>query len=65
MNLELHGNWNILKGKLKQKYGELTDDDLVLAEGEEDKLIGNLQKKLNKSKTEILAELNDLITSNK
>ncbi|MEO9485264.1 MAG: CsbD family protein [Ekhidna sp.] len=61
MNLELSGNWNILKGKLKAKYGNLTDDDLTLAEGKEDILIGNLQKKLNKTKAEILTELSDLI----
>ena len=35
---KLKGNWNELKGKLKQKYGELTDDDLTYAEGKEDEL---------------------------
>lgn len=64
MNIDLPGNWNLLKGELKQKYAALTDHDLVYAEGEEDKLLGNLQKKLNKSKAEILSEFNDLITSN-
>ncbi len=43
--LKLKGNWNELKGTLKAKYGELTDDDLVYAEGKEDQLLGKLQKK--------------------
>jgi uncharacterized protein YjbJ (UPF0337 family) len=36
--LELKGNWNQLKGKLRQKYGQLTDDDLSCSEGKEDEL---------------------------
>jgi uncharacterized protein YjbJ (UPF0337 family) len=56
-NLELRGNWNEVKGKLKQKYGQLTDDDLNLAEGKEDELIGRIQKKLGKTKDEIKKEL--------
>ena len=42
-----------VKGKLKQKYGQLTDDDLAFAEGKDDELLGRLQKKLGKSKEEI------------
>jgi uncharacterized protein YjbJ (UPF0337 family) len=56
----IKGNWNELKGKLKQKYGNLTDDDLMYSEGREDEMLGKLQKKLGKSKDEIsrlLAEL--------
>ena len=41
-NLQLKGNWNELKGKLKQKYGQLTDQDLTFAEGKEDELLGRL-----------------------
>lgn len=48
-NLKLKGNWNELKGKLKSKYGELTDDDLMYAEGQEDQLLGKLQKKTGQS----------------
>ncbi|GGZ33360.1 hypothetical protein GCM10007049_28760 [Echinicola pacifica] len=48
-NLKLKGNWNELKGKLKEKYGELTDDDLMYAEGQEDQLLGKLQKKTGQS----------------
>ena len=51
--LQFKGSWNELKGKLKQSYGNLTDDDLVFAEGKEDELLGRLQKKLGKSKEEV------------
>lgn len=50
---EIKGNWNELKGKLKQKYAILTDDDLLLAEGKQDELVGRLQEKLGKSKEEM------------
>lgn len=51
--LQIKGTWNEVKGKLKQKYGELTDDDLLLTEGKEDELYGRLQTKLGKTKDEI------------
>jgi uncharacterized protein YjbJ (UPF0337 family) len=51
--LEMKGSWNELKGKLKQQYANLTDDDLVFAEGKEDELLGRLQKKLGKNKDEV------------
>lgn len=51
--LQIKGSWNELKGKLKQSYGNLTDDDLVFAEGKDDELVGRLQKKLGKSKEEV------------
>jgi uncharacterized protein YjbJ (UPF0337 family) len=51
--LQIKGSWNELKGKLKQQYGSLTDDDLVFSEGKEDELLGRLQKKLGKSKDEV------------
>lgn len=62
-DLKLKGNWNELKGKMKQKYGELTDDDLAYTEGKEDQLLGKLQKKLGKSKDEIKKELNSWMES--
>jgi uncharacterized protein YjbJ (UPF0337 family) len=43
--LQIKGSWNEIKGKLKQKYGQLTDNDLSFAEGKEDELLGRLQKK--------------------
>lgn len=51
--LEIKGNWNELKGKLKKKYAVLTDNDLMYDTGKEDELYGKLQKKLGKSKDEL------------
>jgi uncharacterized protein YjbJ (UPF0337 family) len=56
----IKGNWNELKGRLKQKYGNLTDDDLMFTEGKEDEMLGRLQKKLGKSKDEIRRLIADL-----
>ena len=50
---ELKGNWEEMKGKLKQKFATLTDDDVLLAEGKEEELMGRLQIKLGKSKEEL------------
>lgn len=50
---KLKGNWNQIKGKLKQQYGDLTDDDLTYAEGKEDELLGKIQKKTGQSKEEV------------
>ena len=47
------GQWHEIKGKLKQKYGQLTDDDLTFAEGKEEEMLGRLQTKLGKTKEEI------------
>ncbi|MDP2043476.1 MAG: CsbD family protein [Algoriphagus sp.] len=45
MSLQLKGTWNQIKGELKEKFGELTDDDLLYQEGQEDKILGKLQEK--------------------
>jgi uncharacterized protein YjbJ (UPF0337 family) len=58
--LQFKGNWNVIKGKLKQKYGELTDDDLTYVEGQEDELYGRLQRRLGKSISELNQELESL-----
>ena len=47
---KIKGNWNTIKGKLKQQYGDLTDDDLTYAEGKEDEMLGKLQKRTGESK---------------
>ena len=60
MKLQMKGTWNEVKGKLKQKYGQLTDDDLVFAEGKEDELLGRLQKRLGRTQDEIRAEISDM-----
>jgi uncharacterized protein YjbJ (UPF0337 family) len=52
-NLIVKGTWNTLKGKLKQAYGNLTDDDLKYEDGKEDELLGRLQKKTGKTKDEL------------
>jgi uncharacterized protein YjbJ (UPF0337 family) len=48
--LTVKGNWNIAKGKLKQKFAQLTDDDLQFVEGKEDELIGRIQKRTGQAK---------------
>ena len=50
---EIKGNWNEQKGKLKQKFAVLTDDDLMFDEGKKDEMFGKLQIKLGKSKEEL------------
>ena len=57
---ELKGNWDEQKGKLKQKFAELTDDDLLFAEGKKDEMLGRLQIKLGKSKDDFFKILSDL-----
>ncbi|MBZ4041224.1 MULTISPECIES: CsbD family protein [Flavobacterium] len=56
---EIKGNWNELKGKLKQKYADLTDDDLLYEEGKEDEMYGRIQQKLGKTKE----EWNDIVSN--
>jgi uncharacterized protein YjbJ (UPF0337 family) len=58
--LEIKGNWNVLKGKFKQRYAELTEDDLTYVEGKEDELLGRLQAKTGKTKDELIEEINKL-----
>jgi uncharacterized protein YjbJ (UPF0337 family) len=57
--LEMKGNWNVAKGKLKQKYADLTDDDLKYAEGQEDELVGRIQKRTGKAKEEIERQIEE------
>ena len=51
--LEMQGDWNIVKGRLKQKYGKLTDSDLSFNQGQEDELIGRIQKRLGETREEV------------
>jgi uncharacterized protein YjbJ (UPF0337 family) len=57
--LQLKGNWNIMKGKLKQKYAGLTDDDLQYVEGKEDELVGRIQKRTGKNKEQVEETLDE------
>ena len=59
-NLQIKGSWNEVKGKLKQKYGQLTDNDLTFAEGKEDEMLGRLQQRLGKSKEDLRKEIESL-----
>ncbi len=52
-NLIVKGTWNMVKGKLKQAYGNLTDDDLQYEEGKEDEFLGRLQKKTGRTKDDL------------
>ena len=48
--LEIKGDWNITKGKLKQKWAKLTDDDLQFAEGKQEELLGRIQKRTGENR---------------
>jgi uncharacterized protein YjbJ (UPF0337 family) len=48
--LTVKGNWNIAKGRLKQKFAQLVDDDLQFAEGKEDELTGRIQKRTRRAR---------------
>ena len=50
---EIKGNWDEQKGKLKQQFATLTDNDLLFAEGKKDEMMGKLQIKLGKTKEEM------------
>lgn len=58
--LELKGKWNEMKGKAKQQYADLTDDDLRYEEGKDDELIGRLQQKLGKTRDQVVDWLKSL-----
>lgn len=58
--LELKGDWNQIKAKLKQKFAALTDNDLLLLEGKQEELLGRIQVKLGKSKSEIQKLISEL-----
>ena len=51
--LEIKGDWNITKGKLKQKWAKLTDNDLTFTEGAEDELLGRIQKRTGETREAI------------
>ncbi|MEO8711017.1 MAG: CsbD family protein [Parafilimonas sp.] len=57
-NLEVKGKWNILKGKLKQAYADLTDDDLKHEEGKDDEFWGRVQNKTGKTVDDLKKWLN-------
>ena len=58
--LNFRGSWNEVKGKLKQKYGNLTDDDLTFAEGKEEELLGRVQKRTGRAKEQLRKEIEEM-----
>lgn len=58
--LELKGQWNELKGKIKQAYGDLTDDDLKYEDGKDDEMLGRLQQKTGKGRDELVKWIKSL-----
>ena len=52
--LKMRGTWNEVKGKIKKQYADITDDDLLYKEGQDDELIGRLQKKTGKTKDQVI-----------
>ena len=56
------GNWNVIKGKLKQSYADLTEDDLMYAEGKEDEVLGRIQQKVGKTKQEIKDQIDSWLS---
>ena len=55
----LKGDWNVAKGKLKQKFADLTDDDLQFAEGKKDELLGRIQQRTGKTREEVESAMKD------
>jgi uncharacterized protein YjbJ (UPF0337 family) len=58
--LKIKGNWNEIKGKAKQKWANLTDDDLLYEEGKEDELYGRVQKKTGQTKEQVKSWIDGL-----
>ena len=60
--LQLKGDWNIAKGKLKQRWGKLTDDDLRFQEGQEDELVGRIQKRTGEAREVVERAVQDAVS---
>lgn len=58
--LEIKGTWNEVKGKIKQAYADLTDNDLKYEEGQDDELLGKLQQKTGKGRRDLVQWINSL-----
>ncbi len=55
--LEIKGDWNIIKGTLKQKWAQLTEDDLQYTEGKAEEMIGRIQKRTGETREAVEAAL--------
>jgi uncharacterized protein YjbJ (UPF0337 family) len=60
---QVHGQWNSLRGKIKEKWGQLTDDDLRVVSGNVDQLVGTIQQKTGEAKEEIEQFINGLMSN--
>jgi uncharacterized protein YjbJ (UPF0337 family) len=58
--LEIKGDWNLTKGKLKQKWAKLTDNDLEFAEGRQDELVGRIQKRTGQTREAVEKAIKEL-----
>lgn len=59
-DIKWQGRWNEIKGKVKQEYADMSDDDLKYEEGKDDELLGKIQKKTGKARDEVVNWLNSL-----
>ena len=61
--LEIKGDWNITKGKLKQKWAKLTDDDLQYSEGKREELVGRIQKRTGETREAVEKAVHESISA--
>lgn len=61
-SLEIRGDWNVAKGKLKQKWAQLSDDDLRYAEGKQEELIGRIQQRTGESREAVAQAIKECST---
>ena len=61
--LEIKGDWNVIKGKLKQKWAELTDDDLQYVEGKQEELLGRIQKRTGETREAVEKAIKESIST--
>lgn len=61
--MEMKGNWNDLKGQIKEKWGELTDDDLTRIDGKRDQLVGAVQKRYGVAQSAAEREIDSWLSS--
>ncbi|MRS16677.1 CsbD family protein [Enterobacteriaceae bacterium RIT691] len=61
---EIGGNWKQLKGKVKEKWGKLTDDDFTVIEGKRDQLVGKIQERYGYAKDQAEKEVKDWESTN-
>lgn len=57
--LEIKGDWNIIKGNLKQKWAKLTDDDLQFIDGQRDELLGRIQKRTGETREAVESAISE------